>query len=59
MNIQRQLPIHKVGGWHSGIAVSVCGLVWANSGDVKETTEEVTCKTCLKREKGNEVNDWS
>ena len=47
MNIKRSgkgSPIHKM---RAGGRDSTCGLLWRDSR-VNETTEEVTCKHCLK-----------
>ena len=48
MNIRQKekgRPIHKMRG---GLGYSVCGLLWLSGDRAKETTEEVTCKHCLR-----------
>ncbi len=48
MNIKQRAkdtPVHKM---REGFRYSICGLLWLSSGRTKETTEEVTCKHCLK-----------
>ena len=47
MNIQKQLPIHKVGVRKGDVVISACGVLWTKSDNVKETTAGVTCRTCL------------
>lgn len=49
MNIKRKekgSPAHKTRGSFS--RESVCGLLWRESNKVIETTDEVTCKHCLR-----------
>jgi len=56
MNIQKvkkQPPIHKVVEVlkDKGVVVSACGH-WFNQDDYKETSENITCRTCLVYLKG-------
>ena len=46
MNIKQKL---KGGAVHKMLeGQSVCGLLWLSGGRAKETTDEVTCKHCIR-----------
>ena len=52
MNIKRKekgRPVHKM---RDGFRESICGLIWRDGNNAKETTKEVTCKHCLRMLEG-------
>ena len=48
MNIKRSGRWGSVHRTYEGGRDSICGLLWRTNKEVEETTEEVTCKLCLK-----------
>ena len=53
MNVKKKaliMPVHAISKRpvFYGKVESVCGVLWLPLDEVIETTEEVTCKTCLR-----------
>jgi len=49
MNIERNDRARIIHAIHKSLRYSVCGLLWIEGKNTKETMDEVTCRHCLRK----------